>query len=153
MAAEQPVELNTPTQGHESFVLNWLKLLDFFQVLNDKDIFHVCKLHLLILINWQKPEIDSYQETLKGTYVPPHEVVLLSSVFVPNSDVNITPLLLIQVEIKLLSPLRVKGFGDSLNQQQKEIHYLWDNKKSKNTKTYLYIDIDNITLILHRSFL
>lgn len=48
--------------------------------------------------------------------VPPHEVVLLACVFVPQRDVHKPSLLVIQVEVKLLSPLRVQGFGNCLSQ-------------------------------------
>lgn len=51
------------------------------------------------------------------TTIPPHEVVLLASVFVPDRNVHVAALLLIQVEIKLLSPLGAQRFGNCLTKQ------------------------------------
>lgn len=41
------------------------------------------------------------------TTLPSHEVILLASIFVPDCDVHESSLLIIQVEVKLLSPLGV----------------------------------------------
>lgn len=54
--------------------------------------------------------------------VPSHEVVLLASIFVPDCDVHKASLLIVQVEVELLSPLRVQRFGNRLSKRQKEMH-------------------------------
>ncbi len=54
--------------------------------------------------------------------VPSHEVILLASIFVPDCDIHKASLLIVEVEVKLLSPLRVQCFGNRLSKRQKEIH-------------------------------
>lgn len=55
---------------------------------------------------------------------PAHEVVPLAGVFVPHSDVYKAASLIIQMEIKLFSPLRVQCF----------VYCLFKKKKSKMKK-------------------
>lgn len=66
----------------------------------------------------------TYPERLMKTTVPSHEVVLLASIFVPDCNVHVASLLIIQVEVKLLSPLGVQRFGYCLSKQQKDIYCL-----------------------------
>lgn len=54
--------------------------------------------------------------------VPSHEVIFLASIFVPDCNVHKASLLIIEVEVKLLSPLWVQCFGNGLKSMTKEIH-------------------------------
>lgn len=72
---------------------------------------------------WQKTVKVTYPERLMTTTVPSHEVILLASIFVPDCNVHVASLLIIQVEVKLLSPLGVQRFGDCLS-KQRDIHCL-----------------------------
>lgn len=65
----------------------------------------------------------TYQERdeVMKTTVPSHEIILLASIFVPDCDVHIASLLIIQMEIKLFSPLGVQSFGNCLSKQQKKM--------------------------------
>lgn len=58
--------------------------------------------------------MECYQTT-----VPSHEVVLLASIFVPDRDVHVAAVFLVQVEVKLLPPLGVQRFGNCLSKQQR----------------------------------
>lgn len=49
----------------------------------------------------------TFKEKTGRSFVPPHEVIFLSSIFVPHCNVHVASLFIIQVEIKLFSPLRV----------------------------------------------
>lgn len=59
------------------------------------------------------------QVELHLIHVPPHEIILLASIFVPDGDVHEAALLIVQVEVELLPPLRVQGFGDCLTTAMK----------------------------------
>lgn len=64
--------------------------------------------------------MDALIEREKEMPVPAHEVVFLAGIFVPECDVHVASLLLIQVEVKLLPPLRIQCFGDRLSSRRKQ---------------------------------
>lgn len=58
--------------------------------------------------------------TLKhSSIVPSHEIIFLASIFVPDCDVHKASLLIVEVEVKLLSPLWVQCFGNGLKSMTK----------------------------------
>lgn len=67
-----------------------------------------------ILHQWFDNKESSVQRGLLKTTVPSHEVILLASIFVPHCNVHKASLLVIEVEVKLLSPLGVQCFGNCL---------------------------------------
>lgn len=79
------------------------------------------KVHLLCLLHLTK----GLDICISKNTVPSHEIILLPSIFVPDCNVHISSLLIIQVEIKLLSPLGVQCFWDCLNRKNPCASFLY----------------------------